>query len=68
MKPISGKRLCRILEKRGWTLIRIKGSHHVYGRPDSPRLLPVPVHGNQDLPTGTQRFLMRQADLTDEDL
>ncbi|MFB0554406.1 MAG: type II toxin-antitoxin system HicA family toxin [Phycisphaerae bacterium] len=30
MKPISGKRFCRLLEDRGWILKRINGSHHIY--------------------------------------
>ncbi len=68
MKPISGKRLCKVLERHGWTLLRIHGSHHIYGRPDNPVILPVPVHANDDLPTGTQRALMRLAGLTDADL
>lgn len=32
MKPISGKQLARLLEKHGWQLLRIQGSHHIYGR------------------------------------
>jgi predicted RNA binding protein YcfA (HicA-like mRNA interferase family) len=68
MKPVSGKRLCKVLESQGWILLRIHGSHHIYGRPDWPVILPVPVHGNADLPTGTQRALMRLASLTDADL
>ncbi len=64
MKPVSGKRFCRTLERRGWILLRINGSHHIYGRPNSPLILPVPVHGNDDLPTGTQRALMRLSGLT----
>ncbi|MGP0068888.1 MAG: type II toxin-antitoxin system HicA family toxin [Isosphaeraceae bacterium] len=68
MKPVSGKRLCKVLESQGWILLRINGSHHIYGRPDRATILPVPVHGNADLHTGTQRALMRQAGLTDADL
>ena len=50
MKPVSGKRFCKAIERRGWILLRINGSHHIFGRPDSPSILPVPVHGNDDLP------------------
>lgn len=32
MKVISGKRFCRVLESRGWTLKRIHGSHHIYAK------------------------------------
>jgi predicted RNA binding protein YcfA (HicA-like mRNA interferase family) len=45
MKPISGKRLCKLLKSRGWTLDHISGSHYVYTHPDAPRPIPVPVHG-----------------------
>jgi len=68
MKSVSVKRFCKALELRGRILLRINGSHHIYGRPNSPSILPVPVHGNDDLPTGTQRALTRLAGLTDDDL
>ena len=68
MKPVSGKQLCKALERNGWILLRINGSHHIYGRPDVPAILPVPAHGNRDLPIGTQRALMGLAGLTDDDL
>ncbi|MDO8810680.1 MAG: type II toxin-antitoxin system HicA family toxin [Gallionella sp.] len=28
MKAISGKDLARLLERRGWELLRVNGSHH----------------------------------------
>jgi predicted RNA binding protein YcfA (HicA-like mRNA interferase family) len=68
MKIISGKRMCRILEQRGWTLARINGAHHVYRHATSAQRVVVPVHGNQDLKPGTQRGIMRDAGLTDADL
>ena len=48
MKPVSGKHFCKVIERHGWILLRINGSHHIYGRPDRPIILPVPVHGNND--------------------
>ena len=68
MKPVSGKRMCRLLEARGWQLHRITGSHHVYRHPGSGRRTVVPVHGNTDLKPKTQRSIMRDAGLTDADL
>ena len=68
MKPVSGKRMCKVLEAHGWTLQRKKSSHNIYDRADSPIPVTVPVHGNRDLPTGTQRKIMRDAGLTDADL
>ena len=67
MKPVSGKRLCQLLKARGWTRIRVSGSHYIYAMPGRPNVS-VPVHGNHDLKPKTQRGLMRQAGLTDDDL
>ncbi|HSQ57600.1 MAG TPA: type II toxin-antitoxin system HicA family toxin, partial [Gemmata sp.] len=42
MKIISGKRMCRILERKGWTFLRTKGSHLAYEKPGNPRTVVVP--------------------------
>ena len=68
MKPISGKRMCRVLEMRGWFLDRINGSHHIYRHPASAQNVSVPVHGSAELKPGTQRSIMKAAGLTDEDM
>jgi predicted RNA binding protein YcfA (HicA-like mRNA interferase family) len=41
--------MCRILKKQGWTLIRIKSSHHAFRKQGHPNTVIVPVHGNKDL-------------------
>lgn len=68
MKQISGKELCRTLERHGWTLLRIHGSHHIYGREGSIVRLSVPVHANQPLKPGLLRHLMKHAELSESDL
>jgi len=68
VKIVSGKQMCRALERHGWTLARIKGSHHIYRHTESGRRTVVPVHGNQDLKPGTQRGIMRDAGLTEGDV
>jgi predicted RNA binding protein YcfA (HicA-like mRNA interferase family) len=32
MKTVSGKELTRVLERNGWLLLRVHGSHHIYGK------------------------------------
>jgi predicted RNA binding protein YcfA (HicA-like mRNA interferase family) len=32
MKSISGKEFAKVLEQNGWILLRIQGSHHIYGK------------------------------------
>jgi predicted RNA binding protein YcfA (HicA-like mRNA interferase family) len=68
VRSVSGKELCRILERRGWVLRHVSGAHHVYVRPGHPGHVSVPVHGNRSLGKGIQHTLMRQAGLTDADL
>jgi predicted RNA binding protein YcfA (HicA-like mRNA interferase family) len=67
MKPVSGKYMCRVLERCGWVLDRIIGSHHIHRR-SGRTPVSVPVHGNKSLKPGTQRAIMRAAGLTDDDL
>ena len=33
MKSMSGKAFAKILERHGWNLIRISGSHCIYSKP-----------------------------------
>ncbi|WP_107666737.1 type II toxin-antitoxin system HicA family toxin [Cyanothece sp. BG0011] len=68
MKSISGKKLCKIVEKKGWTLKKITGSHHIYQKSGKPQILSIPVHRNQDLKIGTLKALMKIAELTENDL
>jgi predicted RNA binding protein YcfA (HicA-like mRNA interferase family) len=35
MKAMSGREFARIVERRGWDLLRINGSHHIYGKAGS---------------------------------
>jgi predicted RNA binding protein YcfA (HicA-like mRNA interferase family) len=67
MKSVSGRDFARIIERRGWTLLRISGSHHIYGKSESIVRLSVPIHGNKPLKTGLLRHLAKLAELSDED-
>jgi predicted RNA binding protein YcfA (HicA-like mRNA interferase family) len=68
MRSVSGKEFARILERLGWSLLRVQGSHHIYGRAGSDVRLSVPIHGNQVLKTGLLRHLMKMAGLSESDL
>jgi predicted RNA binding protein YcfA (HicA-like mRNA interferase family) len=43
MKAFSGREFARLLEGHGWPLLRVKGSHHVYGKTGEPARLSVPI-------------------------
>ncbi|WP_108459954.1 type II toxin-antitoxin system HicA family toxin [Devosia naphthalenivorans] len=68
MKSISGRDFARMIERRGWTLLRINGSHHIYGRSGSPVRISLPVHGNTPLKAGLLRHLAKLAGIPDDEL
>jgi predicted RNA binding protein YcfA (HicA-like mRNA interferase family) len=68
MKSISGRDFARMVERRGWTLLRINGSHHIYGKTGSTVRLSIPIHGHQALKRGLLRHLAKLADISDEDI
>ena len=67
MTQMSGEELARRLEKHGWTLLRVQGSAHIYGKPGSMVRLSVPVHGNQPLKIGLLNHLLKMAGLSAKD-
>ena len=66
MKMISGRDFARIVERRGWRLLRIAGSHHIYGKAGTVVRLSIPIHGNRPLKTGLLRHLAKLAEVEDE--
>jgi predicted RNA binding protein YcfA (HicA-like mRNA interferase family) len=68
MKSISGKDFAKVLEQHGWVLLRVQGSHHIYGKTGNEIRISVPIHRNQNLKTGLLRHFMKVAGLTEEDL
>ncbi|HUY27608.1 MAG TPA: type II toxin-antitoxin system HicA family toxin [Candidatus Binataceae bacterium] len=68
MKVLSGRAFARIIEHHGWSLLRIQGSHHIYGKQGSAVRLSIPVHGNQALKRGLLAHLTKLAGLEESDL
>ena len=68
MKSVSGRDFARMVEGRGWTLLRINGSHHIYGKTGSTVRLSIPIHGHQALKRGLLRHLAKLAGISDEDI
>jgi predicted RNA binding protein YcfA (HicA-like mRNA interferase family) len=66
MKSLSGKELARLLERHGWELARVAGSHHIYRRTGSVIRLSVPIHGNRPLKKGLLHHLLKEAELENE--
>ena len=68
MKSISGKKLCEVFEKLAWVLVRVKGSYHIYTKENVSKIIVITVHGNRDLPTGTLKNILKDAELTENNI
>ena len=56
-----------ILEKKGFVLDRVKGSHHIFYQPETKRRVVVPLHGRA-LPIGTLLEILKQAGIEREEI
>jgi len=68
LKSVSGKDLARLLEKHGWELKRVNGSHHIYAKPGNPARISLPIHGNQAVKTGLLRHLLKLSGISEDEL
>jgi predicted RNA binding protein YcfA (HicA-like mRNA interferase family) len=44
LPAVRPRQLVRVLERKGWTLARTRGSHLVFAHPETPKLVTVPNH------------------------
>jgi predicted RNA binding protein YcfA (HicA-like mRNA interferase family) len=58
MKSLSGRDFARLVERRGWRLLRINGSHRIS----------IPTHGNAPLKIGLLRHLAKLSDIQEDEL
>ncbi len=59
---VRSKDLMKIIEKDGWYLVNIKGSHHQFKHPTKKGRVTIP-HPKKDLPKGTIKSILKQAGL-----
>ena len=57
---MDSRGVIRRLERDGWQLRNVRGSHHNFTHPDRRGLVTV-THPMKDLPIGTLRSIFRQA-------
>ena len=67
LPSLTPRKIIAILEKKGFVLDRIKGSHHVYYHPETKRRVIVPLH-KKDLPKGTLLEILKQAGISKDEL
>jgi predicted RNA binding protein YcfA (HicA-like mRNA interferase family) len=59
---LTGREMVQFLKQQGFTVVRIRGSHHFLEMHD--RRTSVPVHGSRNLKIGTLRSILRDIDMT----
>lgn len=59
---MNSKEIIKQLEKAGWKLRSVNGSHHIYVHPDRGGHISVP-HPKKDLGVGLVKKLLKQAGL-----
>jgi predicted RNA binding protein YcfA (HicA-like mRNA interferase family) len=68
LPALTAADVLRALRRAGFTVQRVKGSHHHLRHADRPKLrVVVPVHRG-GLPPGTVNAILRQAGLSQEEL
>ena len=68
MKPLTAKQMISMLNVRGWSLVRQRGSHMVLKKLETGQTVILPNHPGHTLSTGTQRRIMRDAGITPDEL
>jgi predicted RNA binding protein YcfA (HicA-like mRNA interferase family) len=66
-KFYSPKNILNVLKARGFIFISQKGSHVKYRKTGSTVLTGIIPHPKKQIPLGTFRSILRQANLTEED-
>ena len=67
LPAITGQRLVKALKKIGFEVLRTKGSHRFLRHTDG-RCTTVPVHAGETIGKGLLAHIMRDCEITSEDL
>ena len=69
LPSVNATRLIRALQRAGFFVHHVTGSHYVSKHPDRPAVrVVVPHHGSVDVKRGILRSILRQAGLTADEL
>ncbi|MFZ2226593.1 MAG: type II toxin-antitoxin system HicA family toxin [Candidatus Moraniibacteriota bacterium] len=66
-KLYSSSEIIKVLQKRGFVYISQKGSHAKFRKTASPTLTAIVPAGKREIPFGTFRSILRQANLSEDD-
>lgn len=64
---LKAPEIIKIINKKGFIKVRQSGSHAIF-RHDDGRRVTIPIHRNKDLGRGLLRQIMKDADISIEDI
>jgi predicted RNA binding protein YcfA (HicA-like mRNA interferase family) len=65
--PLTGRQVIAALQRLGFEVVRTRGSHHFVKHPDG-RSTVVPVHAGETIGRGLMAKILRDVELTREEL
>ena len=66
LPSVTGKKVIATLEKVGFTVARVRGSHHILIHNDGRRTV-VPVHSGETIGRGLLSHILRDTELSREE-
>jgi len=66
LNPVTAKKLIKILNKLGFNLLRIRGSHHFFLNSKTGKTATIPLHNNQVLSIGILKKILKDVELNIE--
>lgn len=68
LPQLRAHELVRVLKRAGFVERRQQGSHLILQHPETRRMVVVPMHQGRDIPPGTLRGILRDAEISIERL
>jgi predicted RNA binding protein YcfA (HicA-like mRNA interferase family) len=62
--PIDAEKMIKILVRLGFSVVRIRGSHHFLYNEMTKQTTVIPLHKGEQLSTGLLRKILRDVDLS----
>jgi predicted RNA binding protein YcfA (HicA-like mRNA interferase family) len=67
LPALTPQKVMKIIQKRGFLLDRVKGSHHIFFHPETKRRVIIPFH-KRELPVGTLIEILKQAGIERDEI
>ncbi len=67
LPALTGREVIRAFERAGFSLVRIRGSHHILRKEGCPYAISIPVHGGKPVSKGLLMSQIKLAGLSEKD-